>query len=545
MAAVSIEAYLALEKALAQRLRDTYSALVEKLLPAIENALKDSDYEKARKMVARISLDEVYTLNEPYIAYLSHVALLFGASRASDSPTDGFVGLGFGKDIVQQSLAAFRHLIAVNAEDALKQQALQLIALRQNPSTPPADTGTYLGTVLKAEKKPSALLPFDSFMDETGRAYFNMVSSLHTSRLSAFGYTAEAQSLGITRYAIDEQLDGRTCPVCNYMHGKTFEVADARSLLDVVVRTQDPEQLKSLQPWPKQTKAALTELQSLTEQELVARGWHVPPFHPRCRGLLVKVGHVPALTGEAPKPPEDYVASAEDFKALGVTLNKNRIDLWNALMKTAPAEVVAQLSQQPVDKLVATALTATDPKKELGIKALSVTDAGVNIELHRPVGVATKEVKQDLYFRKDKSLFVGSVELDPADAKASASILKSLYGAARLTGMERMVMTAGADISGYAYARYGFTMDAGQWAALKKQVGKNLAATNIADMMSELDNKVLNAILASDDPKMVFALADIPNLGKALLSGTQWVGYLQLDDPEAMKRFLSFFGENQ
>lgn len=398
--------------------------------------------------------------------------------------------------------------------------------------------GTYLGKALKAAKAP-AVQPFASFMDKQGNAFFNIASSLHTSRLSAFGYTAEAKFLGITHYQINEQLDGRTCPVCAVMHGKVFAVQDARNLLDMVIRTQEPTELKSLQPWPSQSATSVALLQTLSPEDLVAAGWHVPPFHPRCRGLLVRAKSAPEMPNtpppEAAPEPEQYVATKEDFEQLGIKLSPSKISAWNEVMQTAPSEIVARLSGTTQAELLDLLMTTDKPQDAMGLASLKVTKTSINIEIHKPVFGATKPVVQDYYFRNDKSLFVGSIEVQPEDQAIVPKLLRNLYGTAKQTTVQGIRMLAGADVGGYAWAKYGLTPD--NWTELKVGVRRRIKAFNLLEGAPAAELKALESILASNDPTNVFALADLPTLGKKLLSGTTWQGFLDFDSPEAMARF--------
>ena len=137
--------------------------------------------------------------------------------------------------------------------------------------------------------------PFVSFRqmaDSTAGKMLQLVSGLHTSRLSAYGFTIEAEVTGVTTYAISAQLDNRVCPVCEYMHGMEFEVGDATEALNEILKADDPESLRSLQPWPKQDQQNMSEFYEMSSAELVDRNWHIPPYHPNCRCLLVKVEDV-------------------------------------------------------------------------------------------------------------------------------------------------------------------------------------------------------------------------------------------------------------
>lgn len=537
MPAVRAEVFLALEASLSLRLQTTFAALTSRLFTVMGKAVRDNDFAKAKRILDQMDLDDVYTLNEDYIRYVSHVAILFGASRVTDDPVNSAVGLGFEKDLVEQTMSSFKVFLQVNAEETIKGYALQLIAAKENPTTLEPD---YLGSVMKAQKKANPVLPFESFVNEHSKAFFNMASSLHTSRLSAYGYTAEARYLGITYYQIDEQLDGRTCPVCNYMDGKVFEVEDARGLLDLVVRTQDPDELRFLQPWPSQSKKGMEYLTSRTSEQLVQQGWHVPPFHPRCRGLLSKASKKAVTTSTTtPTSTEQYEATAEDFEAMGAPQSPAKIKLWNQLMQTSPAEAVSRITGTPVEDLLIQAMQDGPTAENLGIKTLSVNSTGVNIELQSKMHGSKKPVLTDLYFRKDLTLFVGSVELDPEDASVMKSTLKAIYGLARSTSMTKIKMIAGADISGYAFAKYGLVPADEVWDSVKSQIKRIVTKEGV--VFTPLQQKVYDAVLVSDDPKNIFALADLP-IGQKLLTGTTYTSYLDFSDPESLIRFLSIIG---
>jgi hypothetical protein len=162
----------------------------------------------------------------------------------------------------------------------------------------------------KAQKFERILDPFESFAD-AGDQMMQLVSQLHTSRLSAYGFTAEAEVTGVAKYEITEQLDNRICPVCEAMHGRSFEVQDARDSLDQILHVDDPNALKSLQPWPDQDEDSVAAIKEMSDDELVDNNWHIPPYHPFCRGILVPVGkapkiqHTPSFEAAFDERPED------------------------------------------------------------------------------------------------------------------------------------------------------------------------------------------------------------------------------------------------
>jgi len=126
----------------------------------------------------------------------------------------------------------------------------------------------------------------------TGRAVIDTGANLTTSRLVSFGYLAEARERNITTYQISEVLDEDTCPVCRYMHGKTFTVEDEYTRVIQALTTQNPQDLKLIAPWPSQSKEGLKNLNAMSLGDMQAAGYGSPPYHPGCRGLLANTGTV-------------------------------------------------------------------------------------------------------------------------------------------------------------------------------------------------------------------------------------------------------------
>lgn len=231
------------------------------------------------------------------------------------------------------------------------------------------------GVVEKAER---IAREFTSF-SRTGDSLLQMVSALHTSRVSAVGFVAEAETLGVSEYAISEQLDNRICPICFEMHGKRFRVADARATLDTVFAVDSPDDLKSIQPWPKQDKASVSRFKKLDDDQLVLNNWHIPPFHPGCRGLLVHVNDVPVLTqlpstqAAYEKEPE-YLQTAADFAAYGTKATLDDIGAWNtwvgmpvkdylaAVTGKNPFQILRQVEKTGVTTMSVRTLTGEVPR---------------------------------------------------------------------------------------------------------------------------------------------------------------------------------------
>lgn len=561
---IKAESFKVLEASLADRLTKTLQDLTKDIYSEVVSALQDGNHTLAEEHLQRISLASMFEGNEDYVQYMTNLAMLFGASRVTANPGTSVVGLGFEKHTATQLIQTFKQTITQRGELQLKAVGLQLIATHRLIAA--GDTAVHkedrqpwdrpeMAIDPSTGKKRRILQPFDSFMDESGKAFLNIASSLHTSRVSAYGFTAEAMALGLVEYQINEQLDARTCPVCRHMHGKKFKVKDARALLDISCRVTDPEDLKQLQPWPKQSKEGIAALEKMTTAELVSAGFHVPPFHPRCRGLLARVGKAPTLEqlDKGMHSDQPYTATSADFEALGFKLSADSIKHWNTSVPLAPAEVIATLRGQSTEDFLSGLLQATSPKEYHGVFALNAKKEYVNIALSSNLFGSKGAVDQEITI-KGKSMILDSLAMAEVDQGRGIAkkYMQRLYNLSSDLGMEKIELSANMELGGYAWAKYGFRPDLKQWEALKKDIWKGLNSGVEIKKLPEEARFALQAVLQSPDPAMIYFLSDIvvPTstgvaLGEQALAGTLWHGELNFNDEEAMTRFLTYIGELQ
>lgn len=521
---IKADTFLLLESMLSSRMQDALSSLIEDSVTRIDDAIEAGDFSTARVLVGKLSLWDLMEGNSGFVEFVTHLAMMFGASRVTQQPGTSVVGMGFESMTVHQLSDFFQQTVTQRCGEFLKTSALAFLDRKE-------------AEVTKAER---VLRPFASFVDGAGKAFMNMVSSLHTSRVSAYGFTAEAMALGVTEYQINEQLDNRICPVCRLMHGKKFRVGDARKLLDVVTRTSDPEALKQLQPWPSQTKDSLEAMGKMSSAELVAAGWHIPPFHPMCRGLLAQVGKAPTLdqltTGSYE---EEYKATPEDFEALGLKVTAAQVSKWNDVVGLAPGEVVARLEGVPLDDFFSGLIASEDPQDYSGVDSLlfgrsivlNLDSKAYGSSMPVPQSVAIDGKKRDLTLRK--------FEVDATEDELALvrGYMAGLYAVAKDINMKTITITAGGDVGGYAWAKYGFAPDKESWKALKQDISTKVESLQL----TALQAKALDLILKSDDPSFIFLLSDL-KIGKSILSGLVWQGSLDLSSQEAVIRFLSYIG---
>jgi hypothetical protein len=184
----------------------------------------------------------------------------------------------------------------------------------------------------------------------------NTAASLTTSRLISLGFLDQAMKSGHEQYQVTEVLDDRTCPVCQYMHGKLFSVASQHSRVMQALGVDDPSALKTIAPWPGQGSDDMSELQGMSLEGMQDAGYGSPPYHPGCRGFLVPIGEVETtipLGGDAEDAQEPIAAQA------------NLATLFEAAEVGEAAETVAPVAgswtQAEVEELQWKHLQITDP----------------------------------------------------------------------------------------------------------------------------------------------------------------------------------------
>lgn len=281
--AVNIESFLSIEQSLSTRLYNGWTRDNGKLVTKIARHSNLGEVAEASSLVQQLDITPAVARNEKYIELMGMSAILFGATRFHKTAKN----TSFSKDrakpeILNDATRGMKTALVDLLNSAIRVYILQLIATQEKQQIAARDA-----SVQKADN-PVTVSTFNLAVAKTVKGTIDVAASLYTSRLASWGFTSEAQVLGVVEYTVSEQLDIRTCPVCQEMHGKTFSVDVARWQLEQWLTTSHAGDLKALAPWPSQTKDALAALRKMSNDELVDRGWHVPPYHPLCRGVLVR-----------------------------------------------------------------------------------------------------------------------------------------------------------------------------------------------------------------------------------------------------------------
>lgn len=340
----TIKSFLTLDESLAGRLKPAWRKMSKNLVARLATDIKKGDLTAATRQVNNIDLSSVCKGQAKFLTFMGTNAVLFGASRLTPEISETSVAKGKKvPDIVSPAMKQFK-LILKEAEKTLKKEAFKAIELAEDILRDKEDAKFKTSKsekVQKAQSKERILLKdvMDEHISKSGESLIDVAASLQMSRLAGYGYLVEAQFLGVTTYKINEQLDRRTCLVCQTMHGKTFEVSTAFTKVDTILRTEDPTELRAIAPWPKQDKASVQKLRGMGVGDMVAAGWNTPPFHPRCRGLLDISSSVEAITqigsdvtGSIMQTVSDSVLTANVGTALkvfaansGTTIEVNRL----------------------------------------------------------------------------------------------------------------------------------------------------------------------------------------------------------------------------
>lgn len=277
---IPLRTFITLDEGLTKRLLPAWRKHALPIATAIGKAVDARKFQEARELVETLDLKVVLPRGQRDIKSFGMMALVFGATRLTDVRKTVFHGKK-APDILGDSLRHFDMTI-----EALNREVYRSM-FRAIQAAEIADASEQ--RVFKAARVGQFVSFAKSVAGSAGMSSIQLTSSLHMSRLSAWGYTEEARAVGAQYYKVNEQLDGRTCPICREMDGKIFPVQPARDRLDTVLRVDDPASLSSINPWPKQDRTSLAKFKKLTPEQLISNGWETPPYHPMCRGLLVPV----------------------------------------------------------------------------------------------------------------------------------------------------------------------------------------------------------------------------------------------------------------
>lgn len=367
--------------------------------------------------------------------------------------------------------------------------------------------------------------PFVSF-DKQGDEQLRMIASLNSSRLATWGFTAEAEVLGMARYKLTAVLDGRTSEFCKLIDGKVFNVPDAREKVIEVLNVQNPEDLRVVQPWPKQTKQALAEFREMSPAELTERGLHIPPYHPHCRTICRAIpssaGKVKETVPTTPTGAEAFQAVTQaDLKEMGIDATQAQVDQWNAHVGMTPVELLSKLSGLPPQEVmtkgkgVGTKPIQFDPSGNIGFNVKGSSPSGIEFKLGAILDPFT-----GTYYLSQADLLAGN-------PKAELVFLKNLFSSLIEMGLKSSATSVAVGVAGNAayYAKLGFLPDELEWDSLRTFTMGELESDILKPMLASLtplDRLLVEHLLQDKSVGALSALVELPFVYKGKTIG-EWL----------------------
>lgn len=532
---IDIRVFLELEAQLMRRLRKTWVPIAAKLQAKVVEAINAGDFASAYDLAREVDLSEVGEKNRQYIKYMLLANANFGARMVSDTKAT-FISSGTFDAMLDKVADNFCKSLEHNATTQTYKTIVQSIA----------EAEKKLDEVQKAAK-PRYVKDFVDFT-EAGDDMLQLISSLHSSRLSVWGFAAEAEVLGLTQYKLSAVLDGRTSDFCRLINGKTFEVEDARKSINEILSVENPDDVKILQPWPKQDKASMEEFSSMTAADLTARGLHIPPFHPKCRTMLVRVGKAPRLTKpevdkERQKIP-NMTATKEMFTALGLEMSDEALSHWNAYVGVSPILLLARLAGYTPQELLDGVLGKL-------FKSISISKNGdISFNTRKKIKDKGKASTNMVYDPYNGHMHLNSVEFSNVKSSDATAFLKEHFGGAldvaESLGAKTLSITVGGQAGAYTFSKMGMVPSASDWYDIKETLLEGLEGDRfkeVADSLMPSQLKVLKDLLNSKNETSIVALASLPfkvggePIGKVLLAGFKYDAILDLTNKKMVKMF--------
>jgi hypothetical protein len=308
VAVLKPEAFLALERTVARTIEGGWAPVARALMGRIEAATAAGRFADAFDLTRSITLANIVEKHRPRLEELAVSAVLFGASRLVDLQSTSLMQGQPLSSLLQGALNQLTVMIEDEAAEHLRVAAEQVVA-RAEETAHRQELALAKGERL--EKTGMDLADaLNAAVLGNGRGLIEVGANLTTSRLVSFGFLDQALSLDIDTYQVTEILDGRHCPVCAYMHGKTFRVAQEAGRVERLLQILDPAELRAAAPWPKQDTLSLQHLRAMSGEELQNAGLGSPPYHPLCRGLLARAGTVTEVISVRTAVPAQVVEPA-------------------------------------------------------------------------------------------------------------------------------------------------------------------------------------------------------------------------------------------
>jgi hypothetical protein len=507
-------------------------------------------FNDARDLARHINMDSAVRQNREWVKFMFYAAGKMGAINAHTNAKDVVYTIGGHEPLLNRVVDSFQNWVSNQASMQLRDFADRQISKVQEEFNKERAVKSFQEAVFKAEKR--YVREFVDF-SEQGDRQLMMGSALHTSRLSTWGFVAEAEVIGLTRYRLEAQIDNRTSDFCQMIDGREFEVESARRLVNRALSVENDDELKFVHPWPDQDKDSIERYANMTEDELEAEGILIPPFHPWCRTMLVKTGEeviMPPSMEQAEPEPEEVedlgpvtFVTPQTFDEMEQVVSQQEVEGWNKDIGLVPAMALSKATGfDPVDIM----------SGKISMETL-ITAAGYRFAARGKVGRGRVDVDSD--YDPDEGIFyqnrIEMENLTGAEAERTIrNVFRGSVALAKHVGASAVAVSVN-NSNAEAMIKAGFLPGKADWDRMRRQALRDLEpGGRLDEFLDQLDEIQLSAVtdlLNSEDPRAAFGLIALTAtvngqpVGRAVLGDVDFMGALSMADREALDRFRSVF----
>jgi len=124
--------------------------------------------------------------------------------------------------------------------------------------------------------------------------YWNTVASSVLNNSRSASSLRFYDGAGISKYEVLSVLDEITSNICRNMHGRIFSVSNGLKAYEKLSNAETAEEAKDVMPWMstnKEEEVLLrgSDIRTLSNAELQAKGVSTPPYHGKCRTTIVPI----------------------------------------------------------------------------------------------------------------------------------------------------------------------------------------------------------------------------------------------------------------
>jgi hypothetical protein len=285
-------AFLSLERSLGSIAYGAMYPVVAPLAEGLARAVASERYSDARRLAGGISLEHAARAIMDGGPVVADAAFRLGASVVfgdlDKTPRD--ITDLLDPSLVDNILSVHARIVSDRAETFIDNAISAILSDLAIEKADDEDAAVQL-----IAKRPNKDLAdrLNAAVDGNAKLMAGLSANLTVGRLIAYGFLKAARQEGIKKYTLWNPRDERTSAICMELTnppGHQFYVAFGLAHAEKLLQETDPEKLKALAPFLTTGDAQRIHNERLATWQLEEQNILVPPFHPFCRTLIVKVG---------------------------------------------------------------------------------------------------------------------------------------------------------------------------------------------------------------------------------------------------------------